>query len=744
MGRIKTIARRTFLIGSAAVIGGVAFGVYKVKETPPNPLRSKPGETSLNAFVIINQEGVTLVAPRAEMGQGVHSTWAALIAEELDVDWAQIKVIHGPPAKAYYNSALLSGALPFTDYEVGPFRHNLQEFAGEAAKLLDLQVTGGSTSMKDGFERMRIAGATARETLKQAAAKRLGVNIETLRTEAGQVIAASGEALPYAALAEEAAAISPPSVTLRDPAEWRYLGKSMPRLDMLGKVTGAADFAIDIMREGMLFASVRLSPKRGEMVSFDGSEAEAMPGVKHILDLGDGVAVVATNTWLAMQALERVNIVWAKSDLPQTTLDLFDDIKASFDLDANSMARDDGDVEGAHGGVEISAEYAVPILAHTTMEPMNAAALLKDGHLTVWSGNQAPVATMQACAKAVGIAEESVTLHTTMMGGGFGRRSETDFSVIAAKVANMLPGTPVKVTWTREEDIRRDMYRPAVMARYRGVVENGKAVVLDGKIAGPSVFQQTAKRATGSEMNIADREHVSGAFDQPYQIPNFRITGHLTPTSLPVGYWRSVAASFNGFFFESFVDEMAYAANKDPMEFRIELARNEHAPSAKTLEKAAEMSGWTGKTESGVGRGVAFSHTFGSSVCQVVEVKDDNGLIVVSNVWIACDVGTALDPRNIESQMTGGCIYGLSAAMMGEITLKDQEVEQANFPDYDALRMFNTPRFQVEILENNAYIGGVGEPGTPPAAAALGNALFDLTGDRARSLPLSRQFNFKL
>ena len=245
-------------------------------------------------------------------------------------------------------------------------------------------------------------------------------------------------------------------------------------------------------------------------------------------------------------------------------------------------------------------------------------------------------------------------------------------------------------------------------------------------------------------MNGADREHVSGAFDQPYKIPNFRISGYLAPTELPIGYWRSVGASFNGFFFESFIDEMAHAANRDPMDFRIVLARQEHPASAKVIETAAKMSNWTGETEPGTGRGVAFSHTFGSSVCQVIEVKEIDGLIRINKVWIACDVGIALDPRNIEAQMTGGCLFGLSAAVMGEITLANQEVEQVNFPDYDALRMYNSPRFEVEILENNQHLGGVGEPGTPPAAAALSNALFDLTGRRARTLPLSKHFDFLL
>lgn len=744
MGRLKTIARRTFLIGSAAIAGGVAFGVYKIKETPPNPLTSTPGHTSLNAFVIIDQDGVTLVAPKAEMGQGVHTTWAALIAEELDVAWQDIRVIHGQPAKAYFNGALLGQVLPFIDYDVGDFQEGMRSFVGEAAKLLSLQVTGGSTSMRDGYERMRIAGATARETLKLAAAKQTGLSASELHTENGQVIAPDGTAIPYADLAEAAALIDPPSVTLRPKSAWRILGKTMPRVDMLGKVTGTAEFGMDTKFEGMKFASVRRSPKRGGMESFDATTARTMPGVEKVVDLGDGVAVVASNTWLAMQAVEAVEIVWSVSDTPQSTEALYSDIEASFALEPNTTARDDGDVDAAFEGAEISAEYSVPMLAHTAMEPLNATALFSGDALTIWSGNQAPGTTQSACAKAAGLEAAQVTVHTPFMGGGFGRRGETDFSVIAAKVAKEMPGVPVKVTWSREEEMRRDFYRPAVMARYRGVVSDGQALVLDGKIAGPSVMHQATKRQMGQDIGGADREHVSGAFDQPYGVPNFRINGYVTPSNLPVGYWRSVAASFNGFFFESFADEMAHAAGRDPLEFRVELARRAHEPSAKVLERVAEISGWTGETPAGVGRGVAFSHTFGSSVAQVIEVRESDAGIKVEKVWIACDVGVALDPGNIEAQMTGGCIYGLSAAVMGEITLENGEVQQTNFPDYDALRMHNAPAFEVSILENNRFIGGVGEPGTPPAAPALANALFDLTGKRARSLPLIKHFDLLL
>ena len=743
MSRLGRIARRTFLVGTAAVAGGVAFGVYKLNETPPNPLEGLEDRTALNAFVVIDGDGVTIVTPKAEMGQGVQSTWAALVAEELDVSWEGLRVMHGPPAQAYYNSALLQMAMPFIDYRVGGMQDRLRRFAGEGGKLLQLQLTGGSTSMKDGFERARIAGAVARETLKAAAAERLGLARADLQTEDGQVIAPDGTRLSYVDLAAAAAGIDPPRVSLRPKSEWRFLGKSMPRLDMVGKATGTAQFAIDTRLPGMKFATVRMNPRRAGMRSFDATRAEAMAGVEKVVDLGSGIGVIARNTWLAIQAADAVDIDWEPAAYPETTEALFDDIAAAFDDEPNSMARDDGDVEAAEGDTEITAEYRVPYLAHATMEPMNATALLEDGRLTIWCGNQAPKIAQDAAAGAAGLMPEDVTVHTTYMGGGFGRRGETDFTRYAAMLAAEVPGTPVNVAWSREEDMRNDHFRPGAIARYRGVIASGDAVAIDGKLAAPSVIQEQSRRS-GREMDGADRELVAGAFDQPYGFPNYRITGYRARTDLPIGHWRSVSASFNGFFFESFVDEMAHAAGRDPLDFRLELIRREHAPSAAVLEAVGEMAGWTGSTEGGVGRGVAFSYTFGTPVAQIVEVADSDRGIRISKVWIACDPGTALDPANIEAQMTGGCLFGLSAAVAGEISFRDGAAEQGNFPDYEMLRMHTSPALEVRILENHAFLGGVGEPGTPPAAAALANAVFDLTGTRARELPLIRSFDMML
>lgn len=740
MSRIGKIARRTFLIGSAAIVGGVAFGVYKLKQPAENPLLGEPGRHTLNPFLFIDGNGITLIAPKAEMGQGVHTTWAALIAEELDVRMDQVRVLHGPPAKAYFNSALLGSALPFDDYKVGPTTHALRGFVGEAAKLIGLQLTGGSTSMRDGYDRMRKVGASARETFKQAAADRWGMKANQLETRDAAVFAPDGTSLSYVELAQEAAQIAPPRVKLRPSSEWRLLGKTQPRVDMLGKATGTAEYGVDVRLPGMKFATVRMSPKRGAMLSFDATAALAMPGVEKIIDLKDGIAVVATNTWLAMKAAEAVDITWGPANYPASSDAIMARIRQAFDGEIDSTPRDDGKPDEPHEGTVVEAEYSIPFLAHTTMEPMNATAHLTDTELTVWAGNQAPISVQGRCATAVGLEPEQVTVHTTLMGGGFGRRAETDFPVLAARVAKEIPGVPVKVTWSREEDIRRDFYRPAAVSRYRGVVKDGQAVLLDGAIAAPSLMQNSGKRS-GAAMPGPDKETVSGAYDQPYGIPNFRMRGYLADLDVPLGYWRSVGTSMNGFFFDSFIDEMAHAAGRDPLDFRLELARKEHAPSAKVLEAVRDLSGWTGKTPEGVGRGVAFSYTFGTPVAEVIEVRQTPDGIRISDCWIAADVGVALDPGNIEAQLIGGAIYGLSAAVMGEITFANAEAQQANFPDYDALRMHNVPRFAVTVLDNNPYIGGIGEPGTPPAAPALANALFDLTGTRARDLPLNRSFD---
>ncbi|WP_170434683.1 xanthine dehydrogenase family protein molybdopterin-binding subunit [Ruegeria arenilitoris] len=743
MASIGKILRRTFLIGSAAIVGGVAFGVYYVNRPAKNPLKPGDGEAALNPFILIDQNGVTLFAPRAEMGQGVKTTWAALIAEELDVDLDQVTVLHGPAAAAYYNSALIGESLPNKGYDVSNFQHNLGEALGVIGKALSLQVTGGSTSMKDGFERMRAAGASARETLKQAAADRLGVDRAQLKTASGHVIAPDDSKIAYTDLAADVAQMEPIEAELRDPSEWRYLGRTLPRLDMVEKATGTAQFGVDVRLPGMKFASVRMNPKLGgQMNGFDDSAAKAMPGVEKVVDLGNGVAVIATNTWLANQAVEAIDVDWGEAPYPPETDAIFAEIAKAFDADPNSTMRDDGDVSIVpEGATVIDAEYTVPYLAHATMEPMNATALFTGDALELWCGNQAPTLIQFRVANTAGLDTEAVQIHTTYLGGGFGRRGELDFGDIATKVAMAMPGTPVQTTWSREEDMRHDYYRPGAMAQMRGAVQDGKPLLIDGAVAAQSCTQQAVERYTGMPGAGPDKVLVEGFFNQPYAVPNYRMSGHIADLKIPVGFWRSVGNSHNGFFHETFIDEMAHAAGRDPLEFRLELMRDEHAPSAGCLEAVRDMSDWTGKTPDGVGRGVAFTYSFGTPVAQVIEVTDEDGTIRISKAWIACDMGLALDPENVKAQMFGGMMYGLSAACYGEITFADGEVEQMNFPDYDALRMHTAPQVEVQVLETNRFMGGAGEPGTPPSMPALGNALFDLTGQRARTLPLNKQFN---
>jgi isoquinoline 1-oxidoreductase beta subunit len=740
------IGRRTFLIGATAVAGGVAFGVWQYRRDLPNPLEPGEGAVTLNPWIIIDQAGVTLIAARAEMGQGVYTTLPALVAEELDVAWDQIRVIHGPAAQAYYNAGLMSHALPTTDYDRTAWQEVMVEAMGVLPKMIGLQVTGGSTSALDAYDKLRQAGATAREVLKQVTAQRLGVPAGTLDTRDGRVVAPGGIELSYQELAQEAALIAPPrSVELRPASQWKYLGRAMPRLDMVEKVTGTAQFGIDVRLPGMMFATVRMNPHLGgAMTAFDPTDALAMPGVVRVIDLGTGIGVVATNTWIAMRAAEAVAVEWAPAPYPDNGQEMLAVIRAALDAPADSTLRDDGDVDTAivATDTEVTAEYTVPWLAHATMEPMSAAAHFTGDSLEIWTGSQAPGFAEAKAAEAVGLDTDQVTCHVTYLGGGFGRRGETDFVVLAARIAKAIAGTPVQVTWSREEDMRHDFYRPAAAARMRGVVREGRALTLDGRVAAPSVTRQSMARMTGSPPPGPDKGHVEGMFNQPYAIPNYRVSGHLADLAVPIGFWRSVGNSFNGFFMESFVDEMAIAAGRDPLAFRLELAAAEHGPSAGVLRAVGEMSGWDSPRAPGTGLGVAMTHSFHTPTAVVIEVAERNGAIALTRAWMACDVGTALDPAIIEAQMVGGLVYGLSAAMMEEISFAGGVVEQGNFTDYDALRQHQMPEVAVKILETSGHIGGVGEPGTPPAAPALANAIYDLTGQRIRDLPLNKQLHF--
>lgn len=745
MSRAGRITRRALLVGSVAIAGGVAFGVWKVRQPVPNPL-APPEGVALNPFLIIDQSGITLVIGQAEMGQGTHTTLAAMLAEELDLDWEAVRVIHGPASAAYHAAGMGGSALPVAEYAMTDTQHAIGELVDLVMKVAGLQLTGGSTSTRGGWTRLRHAGASAREALKAAAAARLGVDAARLRTESGQVIAPDGQAIPYADLAEAAARLPAPQVEPRPASEWALLGRALPRSDMVAKCTGTATFGVDIRLPGMKFASPRMCPRLGGVMRhFDPAPALAIPGVERVIDLGNGVAVVARNSWAAMEGAKAVRIAWGHAPYPRTDLAIDQRILAAFDGRPNSRMRDDGDVENLPAGAQvIEAEYRLPFLAHATMEPMNATALYTGDALELWSPNQAPGVHARAAAAAVGLRADQVTVHTPFLGGGFGRRAETDFSVYAAKVAREMPGTPVQVVWSREEDMTHGFFRPRIIARMRGAVKDGQAVAFDARIAGPSVTRQAMGRMLGLPMAGPDKALVEGAFDQPYAIPNYRVRGYLADLEVPIGFWRSVGASHNGFIHEGFMDELAHAAGRDPLEFRLELMRRESEVGANVLETVGRISGWGQPKPSGTGRGVAFTWSFGTPVAQVIEVRDEGGRIRIARAFVVCDPGVALDPGILQQQMESGLIFGLSAAIHGRISFVDGEVQQRNFTDYDALRISGVPQIETLIHQVQGRLGGAGEPGTPPAAPALVNAIFDLTGERVRDLPLGERFDFVL
>ena len=745
MSRLTTIARRSFLIGSAAVLGGAVFGVYTYRQPHANPLLGDlpEGAHAITPYVRIDAQGVTIITPRAEMGQGIHTTLAALVAEELDVAWDAIRVEHGAPGAAYYNRALLQEGVPFAALDHGRLAEGMRGTMGVLAKFMGIQGTGGSSSVPDAFDKMRTAGAAARFALVAAAAARLGVPASTLQTDNGAVVAADGRRLPYTALAADAARIAlPDDPPLKPRAQWRYLGKSMPRVDMVAKCTGSATFGIDVRQAGMVFATVRMNPAiEAPLLRFDATAAKAMRGVLLVVELPGGVGVVADNTWRAFQAAQAVRCDWAEPVHGATTAAFMDAIVASFDdAHQDSRIRDDGDVAQALAtGPVLEAEYRVPFLAHATMEPMNAVAWLRDGRLDIWTGTQAPTVARDQAARLAGLAPDQVFVHTQLMGGGFGRRAESDYVLQAVRLAMAMPGKPVKLTWSREEDMTQDQYRPAAVARLRGSTGAGTVQALDVRVASPSVLASQGGRL-GIAMPGPDKLIAEGTYDQPYGIAHYRATGYRTPALLPISSWRSVGNSYNGFFMESFIDELAAQAGTDPMALRLSLI--DHAPSRQVLAAVATMSGWDKPLAQGRGRGVAFHFSFGVPTAEVVEVSVTPDGIRIDQVFVAADVGTALDPRNIETQLQSAVVFGLSAAMFGEITFAQGAVEQRNFHQYEALRMGQSPRIEVQVLEGGGRIRGVGEPGTPPAAPALANAIFNATGQRIRELPLRKHIGF--
>ncbi len=606
---------------------------------------------------------------------------------------------------------------------------------------MGLQGTGGSTSVPDSFDKLRAAGATARETLKAAAAQVHGVAVADLKTESGAVILPDGTAVPYVELAGAAAGIEPVTdVPLRDASQWRLIGKETIRQDILAKSTGTLDYGIDLKVDEMVHASVRLSPRRSAVKSYNADSARQMRGVSAVLEVPFGLAVVADNTWRAFQAAEAIEIEWEAAPYPAEQAGHWAALEASFTEEAlDAEWRADGDVGAAVGEGAVEAEYRAPYVAHQPLEPLGAIIRVEDDKVEVWTSHQVPRFLQQKVAGVTGHEPEQVILHNQYAGGSFGHRLEFENVTVCAEVANQMRGVPVKLTFSREEDFACDFPRHIGMARAQGAVAGGKVTAVAMDIASPSPIRSQMGRLGVPAMG-PDTQIPAGAWNAPYGIENFRLRAYAAPELAPVSSWRSVGASSAGFFIEGFLDEVIHAAGADPMEERLRLCNWDVARGV--LEAAAEMSDWGADLPAGSGRGVALVESFGVPVAEVVEVSTVDGAIKIDKVWVAADVGQIVDPVNFENHVQGAVVWGLGHAMNSEITYSDGMAEQSNYHAAEGMRLYQTPEIEVRGLSNNFTIRGIGEPPVPPAAPALANAIFAATGTRLREMPFNKFVEF--
>ena len=745
MGRLKTIARRTFLIGSAALVGGVAFGTYLVKRDPDNPLSADAaaGDAVFNPWVKINADGITLVTPHTDLGQGAVSMQAMLIAEELDVDLDQVTTTPGAPAAAYYNTAIAAETVPFRSNDDGFAAETMRSTMSAVLKVMGAQLTGGSTSVPDSFDKLRQAGAVARETLKAAAAAETGLDVSQLKTERAAVVLPDGTRMAYTDLAAQAAQMEPVTdVALRDPAQWRLIGKPVQRLDVLAKSTGTQTYGIDLMMEGLVHASVRMNPRKGAALrGFDANGADALRGVQKLIELPYGVAVIADNTWRAFRALDQIEYVWEEAPFPAEQADHWKAVEASFTPERlDKEWRHDGDVDAALDGAEvIEAAYRAPYVAHQPLEPLSAVVKVTDTRVDIWAAHQLPRFVEQRVAGKLDMDADQVFFHSQYAGGSFGHRLEFDNIDVAVDIAREVPGVPVKLTFSREEDFAQDYNRQIGMARGRGAVADGQVTALDLDIATVSASRSQSKRL-GAPVPGPDTQIPAGAWNMRYAVPDLRVRAYAVPELAPTSSWRSVGASTAGFFAESFLDELIHAAGADPMEERLRLVND--ADARAVLEAVAEMSNWGSPLAEGKGRGVALVTSFGVPTAEVVEVTDTPDGIKIDKVWIAAEVGRVVDPVTFENVVAGGVVWGLGHAMNSEITYSDGRAEQDNYHLAEGMRLHQCPVIEVRGLENGDTVRGVGEPPVPPAAPALANAIFAATGTRLREMPFFHTVDF--
>ncbi len=743
MGRARTIARRTFLIGSAAIAGGVAFGAYLYRQPLANPLAKglENGEATFNPWVKISGEKITLITPHGDMGQGVAHMQAILIAEEMDLELGQFEIDFGQPSSAYYNGGFtVEGAETMTAF-LPLSEETLAASIAPTLKIVGLQGTGGSSSTIDSYEKLRKAGAVARETLKAAAATKFNVDVTRLNTRAGAVILPDGQEIAYTELAAAAALLEPaPAPALRDPSQWRLVGKSTKRVDTDAKSTGLQAFGIDVQVDGMVHAAVRVNPRRTALSAYDAETAKNMRGVIEILEVTNGIAVIADNTWRAIEAVNAIECTWSEAEYPAGQADHWQALSEALDAGGGLTWRNDGDVgEDTDSAGNINVEYRTPYVAHQPLEPLNATIHVTDDGAVVWTGHQLPQYVCTQVAKITGHDDDKVTFHNQYMGGSFGHRFEIEVVNLCAEIASRMRGTPVKLTYSREEDFQNDFPRQIAMARGSGRVAGGKVESLDLSIASAPPLISQSWRA-GIPVAGPDFQIAAGTFNAPYDIQNFRVCASTVNGLAPTSSWRSVGASNGGFFIESLMDELIHEAGGEPIEERLRLCNDPLARGC--LEAVAEMSGWGGELGEGRGRGVALVKSFGVPVAEVIEVTNSERGIRIDRVWVACDVGRVIDPVNFESQVQGGVVWGLGHAMNCEITYSDGMAEQTNYHDHEGMRLYQCPAIEVRGLENGEKVLGIGEPPVPPAAPALANAIFAATGKRIRELPLNRHIDF--
>ena len=724
---------RRGLITAGIVAGGalvVGVAIRPGHRAPRlRPLVADGEEALLNVWLKIAPDNrVTAIVPHAEMGQGVHSTLAQMLADELDAHWRLVDVQEAPAHEEYANYALGKGFLLGEADIPGALVGTVDGAFLKLSQAMNLQITGGSTSVRtSGMHAMRVAGAAAREMLAEAAAAAWQVPAGELVLRDSRIShPASGRNADYAEFAAAAAEISPPAKPrLKTPDQFRLMGTSAPRLDIPAKVDGSALFGIDAMVDGMKVAVVRACPVFGGAVAaIDDQQALRVRGVEKVVNLDNAVAVVADGYWHARKGLDALTVEWATNGLEDVSQD---GIYAQF---ANDLARaeveDSGDTEVSVGDVDaamtdaarrLEAEYRVPYLAHAAMEPLNCTVWLRDDGCDVWTGTQNPLGVRASAAEIVDLDAADVTVHNAYLGGAFGRRFADDYVRQAAKIAKAMPGAPVQLVWSREEDIRQDRYRPAVVSRFRGGLD------ADGNpVAWSNIY--------------VDKHEPAEAPLIPYAIANQLIRNVPSPTHVPFGVWRSVDHSQHGFFTESFIDELAVAAGKDPYRFRRDLLTGSPR-HRRVLDAAAEAADWGAPTPAGRGRGIALQESFGSLVAQVVEVTVLGGKVRVERVCCAADVGFAVNPDGLVAQMESGIVFGLSAALYGEISIEQGRVKQSNFHDYPVLRIDEMPEVTTVIVNGGGPLGGAGEPGTPALAPALANAIYDATGERIRRLPVA-------